>query len=122
MNTQYLDEVLKKYGNNVYSIRNAPDDSIYIGRGKHSQFGNPFPMNGEATRAQVCMDFRKWLFQKIQTDHEFANQVKQLHGHTLKYFCSNGTKSRELGAKWCHGHILLACADYLNQENERLQL
>lgn len=45
----YLDDVLEQYGKQVFSLRNAPKNAIYIGRGKHSIFGNPFPMHGEET-------------------------------------------------------------------------
>ena len=111
--TQYLDDVMHKYGHHVFAIANAPKNAIYIGRGKNSIFGNPYPMTGEQSREQVCLDYRKWLMNKIQTDENFAEQVKNLHGKNLKCFCSNGTNSRQKGAKWCHGHILLSCADYL---------
>lgn len=58
-NIDYLDSVLEKYGKQIFSIKNSPKDAIYIGRGKNSIFGNPFPMNGEETRKQICIDFRK---------------------------------------------------------------
>ena len=115
-NIDYLDGILEKYGKQVFSIRNAPKDAIYIGRGNNSIFGNPFPMHGEETREQVCIDFRKWLVEKIKNDKAFANKVKNLKGHNVKCFCSNETNSKKSGARWCHGHILLACADYLNKQ------
>lgn len=115
--TKYLDTVMQKYGHHVFAMFNAPKDAIYIGRGKNSIFGNPYPMKGEQTRAQVCLNYRKWLLNKIQTDANFAEQVKNLHGKNLTCFCSNGTNNRQSGAKWCHGHILLSCADYLHNKN-----
>ena len=115
--TKYLDAVMQKYGHHVFAMFNAPKDAIYIGRGKNSIFGNPYPMKGERTRAQVCLNYRKWLLNKIQTDANFAEQVKNLHGKNLKCFCSNGTNNRQSGAKWCHGHILLSCAEYLHNKN-----
>ena len=114
-NVNYLDDVMAKYGNRVFSVRNAPKDAIYIGRGKNSIFGNPFPMHGEHTREQVCVDYRKWLANKIKTDPTFREKVKNLKGKNVACFCSNGKCSRKEGAKWCHGHILLACADHLNK-------
>lgn len=114
-NIEYLDHVLEQYGSRVFSLRNAPSDAIYIGRGRGSIFGNPFPMNGEDTREQVCLSYRKWLYQEIKQNPEFAAQVKSLKDATVKCFCSNGTNSRTTGAKWCHGHILLSCANYLNE-------
>ena len=47
-NISYLDNMLALYGNRVFSIRNAPADAVYIGRGRRSIFGNPFPMHCEA--------------------------------------------------------------------------
>ena len=44
----------------------------------------------------------------------FRKKVKNLNNKNVACFCSNGKCSRKNGAKWCHGHILLACADYLN--------
>lgn len=114
-NINYLDEMMLKYGDRVFSMKNAPKDAVYIGRGQNSIFGNPFPMNGEETRAQVCIDYRKWLNDKIKKDHNFAKKVKSLHGKNVKCFCSNGKQTRKKGARWCHGHILLACAEYLNK-------
>lgn len=49
----YLDGVLEQYGKQVFSLRNAPKYAIYIGRGKHSIFGNPFPMHGELFKQRI---------------------------------------------------------------------
>ncbi len=37
-NVKYLDDVMAKYGNRVFSVRNAPKDAVYIGRGKKFNF------------------------------------------------------------------------------------
>lgn len=113
----YLDELMEKYGSRVFSVRNAPKDAVYIGRGRNSIFGNPFPMRTESDRAKVCIEYRKWLQQRITTDSEFREKVKQLHGKNVACFCSNGKTSRAEGARWCHGHVLLSCAEYLNKDN-----
>lgn len=115
MDNTYLDAVLAQYGHRVFSKWNAPEGTVYIGRG--SMCGNPFPMNNksEQERERVCLAYREWLAQKIKDDQRFRNAVKNLHGKNVACFCSNGKTSRQAGAKWCHGHILLACADYLNQ-------
>ena len=115
-NISYLDNMLALYGNRVFSIRNAPADAVYIGRGRGSIFGNPFPMHCEADREKVCIEYRKWLADKIKKDPWFREQVKNLKDKKVACFCSNGKRLRKEGARWCHGHILLACAEYLNKE------
>ena len=118
----YLDKVLHDYGHRVFSINNAPANAICIGKGQNETFNNPFPMVGEDTRSAVCMEYRRWLYQEITTNKTFANKVKDLHNKSVKCFCSNGMTDRSLGARWCHGHILLACADYLYQQDLDEQL
>lgn len=115
MDNTYLDAVLAQYGHRVFSKWNAPEGTVYIGRG--SMYGNPFPMNdkSEQERERVCLAYREWLAKKIKDDQRFRNAVKNLHDKNVACFCSNGKTSRQAGAKWCHGHILLACANYLNQ-------
>lgn len=115
-NISYLDNMLALYGNRVFSIRNAPADAVYIGRGRGSIFGNPFPMHCEADREKVCIEYRKWLADKIKKDPWFREQVKNLKDKKVACFCSNGKRLRKEGARWCHSHILLACAEYLNKE------
>lgn len=64
MDNTYLDAVLAQYGHRVFSKWNAPEDTVYIGRG--SMYGNPFPMNdkSEKERERVCLAYREWLAQK----------------------------------------------------------
>lgn len=114
-NIEYLDNVLALHGNRVFSVRNAPADAVYIGRGRGSIFGNPFPMHSEADREKVCIDYRNWLANKIKTDQAFREKVKALKGKNVACFCSNGKRLRKDGARWCHGHILIACSEFLNK-------
>ena len=79
MDNTYLDAVLAQYGHRVFSKWNAPEGTVYIGRG--SMYGNPFPMNdkSEQERERVCLAYREWLAQKIKDDQRFRNAVKNLH-------------------------------------------
>lgn len=115
MENEYLDKVLSEHGNHVFSKWNAPKNAVYIGRG--SIYGNPFPIQNksEQERERVCVEYRKYLAKRIENDSEFRKAVKELKGKNVACFCSNGKASRRDGARWCHGHILLACADYLNK-------
>ena len=53
---------------------------------------------------------------RIAKDSEFRNAVADLHHKNVVCFCSNGT-STEDGARYCHGHILLAYAMALSLED-----
>lgn len=112
----YETELIEKYGQYVFGKWCAPDDAIYIGRG--SIFGNPFPMQNKShdERLRVCMEYRTYLANKIANNPAFANEVRKLYKKNLVCFCSNGTKSIESGARFCHGHILQAAAHYLQEK------
>lgn len=56
------------------------------------------------------------LAKKVIEDEQFRNSVKALANKNLVCFCSNGTNNLELGAKYCHGHVLKAMAVYLNNK------
>ena len=117
MSKEYLDHLVNKHGDKVYARYNAPKglDTVYIGRG--SVFGNPFKTGESKTlqdRMDNCMRFRRYLTAKINIDPRFREEVKNLLGQTLVCFCSNGTRSLDDGARYCHGHILVAATTYLN--------
>ncbi len=48
--------------------------------------------------------------------NEFNMDQKELANKNLVCFCSNGTNNLELGAKYCHGHVLKAMAVHLNNK------
>lgn len=60
------------------------------------------------------------LKDRIAKDSEFRNAVADLHHKNVVCFCSNGTTSTKEGARYCHGHILLAYAMALSLENGKL--
>lgn len=104
---------LEKYGQFVFGKWNSPKDAIHIGRG--SLYGNPFPMTDESQRLEVCEKYLYYLLDRIQKDINFRIAVIQLYRHNLECFCSNGTCSLETKARYCHGHLLAAVSDALNQ-------
>lgn len=104
---------LKHYGQFVFGKWNSPKDAIHIGRG--SLYGNPFPMTDESQRLEVCEKYLYYLLDRIQKDINFRIAVIQLHERNLECFCSNGTCSLETKARYCHGHLLAAVSDALNQ-------
>lgn len=109
----YEERLIKDFGSKVYGKWNAPEDAIYIGRG--SIYGNPFPMKNQTheERLRVCLAYRTYCAKRIAEDPEFAKAVCALYGKNVMCFCSNGTRSKKDGARFCHGHVLQAAAKYL---------
>jgi len=75
----------------------------YIGR--PSIFGNPYTIGPDGTREEVIDKFKKYFYNKIETDKHFKNQVLELKGHRLGCYCY---------PKACHGDVII---EWL--ENER---
>lgn len=110
-----LDELLEKYGHHVWNKWNAPDYSVYIGRG--SLYGNPIPLldpKNETERIECILAFTEYLGRRIQAEPAFAGAVMSLRHHDLKCYCSNGKTSKADGARYCHGLVLLYAADLLH--------
>ncbi len=72
--------------------RTAPKDAVYIGRG--SKWGNPFPINLNQTRDDVCDKFRDYILPTLD--------LSELRGKHLVCFCK---------PKRCHGDDLLKAAN-----------
>lgn len=123
--TKYLDNLVTKYGSRVFSMRNKKPDSnhIYIGRGKGSILGNPFFTSDNKTledRVSNCIKYRTWISNIVVTNSNpsLIKQIKALNNKNVICWCSNGSCSTAEGAQYCHGHILLSLADYLNKDTE----
>lgn len=75
---------------------------VYIGRagkGQEGFFGNPYNSGSKEDNIKL---FRKYFYDRIKTDANFAKRVQQLKGKRLGCFCA---------PKPCHGNII---AEYLN--------
>lgn len=110
-----LDELLEKYGHRVWNKWNAPEYSVYIGRG--SLYGNPIPLldpKNETERIECILEFTEYLGRRIQAEPAFAGAVMSLRNQNLKCYCSNGKTSKDDGARYCHGLVLLYAADLLH--------
>jgi len=75
----------------------------YIGR--PSIFGNPYTLGIDGTREEVIAKFKKYFYNRIETDKHFRDQVLGLKGHILGCYCF---------PKACHGDVII---EWL--ENER---
>lgn len=67
-------------------------------------------------RMRVCLAYRAYCAKRIAEDKTFAKAVKALYGKKVVCFCSNGTRSKKDGARFCHGHVLQAAAKYLAEK------
>lgn len=79
----------------IVNHRNNEKYDVYIGR--NSIFGNPFIINRDGTRAEVVAKYKKYFYDRIETDLYFKNKVLALKGKTLGCFC------KPLA---CHGDII----------------
>lgn len=79
---------------------------VYVGRtglGFTSEFGNPYRIGRDGSRAEVITKFKKYFLNKITLDKEFRQRVQELKSKKLGCFCT---------PRACHADVI---ADYLNQ-------
>lgn len=74
---------------------------VYIGRGRGSQWGNPFITNRDGTLQEVLIKYELHLIQRIK-DPAVLDELAALRGKRLQCFCA---------PRLCHGHILAHYAD-----------
>lgn len=81
---------------------------IYCGR--PSVLGNPFPMRKVEDRDEVIEQYRKWLWEQIQTKNkEVMDKLNQMNKDTvLGCWCS---------PKRCHLEVIIKAWNWLNKEN-----
>ena len=88
----------------VVNIRTS-DYDVYIGRagkGKDGYFGNPFKLNSFDSREATIELYRKYFYERLETDLEFKRRIHELKGKILGCFCKPYA---------CHGDVI---AEYLN--------
>ena len=111
------------------------DEGVYIGRGKYSIFGNPFPVKSSKfsnkiyTLEESLNKYKKYLKEKIEKDKRFKKEfdkvvmiLKKEKEIKLNCFCINKTINSlsdiDLNNCKCHGEIL---SWYLLKELEKLE-
>ena len=82
---------------NKYKDQIGPDD-VYIGR--PSQYGNPFKITKDTTRAEVIEKYREY----VMANPGLLEEIRKLKGKNLVCFCS---------PKPCHGDVILELANKL---------
>jgi hypothetical protein len=88
----------------VVNIRTSGYD-VYIGRagkGQDGYFGNPFPLKSFDSRGATIEQYRKYFYERLETDLEFKRRIHELKDKTLGCFCKPDA---------CHGDVI---AEYLN--------
>jgi hypothetical protein len=90
----------------VVNIRNERYD-VYIGRagrGQDGYFGNPFRLECSETRGATIDRYRKYFYNRLETDPEFKKRIHALKGKTLGCFCKPNA---------CHGDVIKEYLDSL---------
>lgn len=116
---QYLDKLLDSVGHRVFHVDQKVQDAKYLGRGKNSDFGNPFthlpniPNTIQVeTVEKAIIAFRLHLLERIRTKPTLTyKQLKPLQGKTGQCHCNRGKKSVAEGGQYCHSLIVLTAAD-----------
>jgi hypothetical protein len=85
-----MSRVLNKYKDKISS------DAVYIGRG--SKWGNPFVIDKDGGRIDVCDKYELWFCDQP----ELMASLDELKGKDLVCFCA---------PKKCHGDFLLRLAN-----------
>jgi len=81
---------------------------VYIGRkgkGHDGYFGNPFRLKHEGERAEILELYRKYFYNRLDTDPEFKSRILGLKDKVLGCFCK---------PKLCHGDVIV---EWLKEQN-----
>jgi hypothetical protein len=80
----------------VHCLREPYD--VYIGRGRHSKWGNPFRIGPDGDRVEVIRKYADW----VRTRPELMAALPELRGKVLGCWCR---------PEACHGDVLAELAD-----------
>ena len=83
----------------IYNLRNSPNliNTLIVDR--RTEWGNPFHMQAESDRDEVCVRFLDYAIDRNRTD---PNWLKPLRGKDLACWCT---------PKRCHAETLLLLAN-----------
>ena len=76
------------------------------GKEQDGYFGNPFRLRNGEQRGATIEKYKKYFYERLETDAEFKRRVHELKGKTLGCFCKPDA---------CHGDVI---AEYLNNLKE----
>ena len=75
--------------------KNKEKYDVYVGR--PSIFGNPYILKDESERDLVIARYKKYFYNRLETDSEFKEKILELKNKTLGCFCS---------PRKCHGDVI----------------
>ncbi len=81
------------------------DYDIYIGRG--SEWGNPYRIGKDGTRAKVIELYRQHLWERIKREEGVAERLVALDGQRLGCFCK---------PQACHGDVIVRAIEWAKAE------
>lgn len=118
----YLNQLQEKYGHRIFSKKgDVSPTATYIGRG--SIYGNKYTHIPNisntvlvANRTVAVLQYRSNLIKEIKKGNTvLIEAIKDLKNKNVICYCNNGS-NRPDPEKYCHGLILLAACDYLNNQ------
>lgn len=89
---------------------------VYIGRasGDRGKFGNPFPVGNGVSVKESVNKYRKWLWEKIKSNPDYAKELYALKGKRL---ACPGSEPNDA----CHGQVILKAIEYLEKHPELME-
>jgi len=87
-----------------------PDDAIYVGRG--SPLGNPYRVPRDGTHAEALALYRRWLYEKIQSNDAKVMRAFRSIGPESLLVCSCAPKE-------CHADVVLGAWTWLGKVGMR---
>lgn len=113
---RFLNILLTKHGHKVTHVKRYDgNNGEYIGRTSEGlgKWGNGFSHIPNvpntvlvSCRERGVLDYYKEQLDLIQKDPAHVEIFRPLIGKDLLCWCSNGTRSRKKGARYCHGHAI----------------
>ena len=93
----------------VVNLKYAAYD-VYIGRagmGLRCDWGNPFVIGRDGTRAEVIAKYKQLLWQRIKSGEVSIPDLLALDGKTLGCFCKPAA---------CHGDVIAAAVAWAKEQ------
>ena len=84
--------------------------------GDRGWLGNPYRLQDGYSRRQSVDLFKRDFIDRVKTDQEFAEAVRELHGQRLGCWCQ---QLDEEDGDLCHGEVIADVADILADLEKR---
>lgn len=81
----------------IVNIKTGDKYDVYIGRGRNSQWGNPFKIEVHGNRKQVIIRYENYLLNELLIGNKEQDDLAALNGKQLGCFCVPNA---------CHGDVI----------------